>query len=70
MGAFYTEHDAGNLRVGFATALGTKSTASVGLPPTEPTPAINSLWHYIRIIFGVIESIIGVLKSVLSIFGL
>ena len=37
MGAFYTEFDASNARVGFAKAKGTMSIIKVELPPTQPT---------------------------------
>ena len=67
MGAFYTEHDAGNFRVGLATAIKTKSFIKVGLPPTEPTPTSITIVEFIKkIIKGIVESI----RSIFGVFGL
>ena len=67
MGAFYTEHDAGNSRVGLATAIKTKSFIKVGLPPTEPTPTPNTILEFIK---KIIEGIVEFIKSILGVFGL
>jgi hypothetical protein len=37
MGAFYTEFDASEARVGFVKAKGKMSAIKVELPPTQPT---------------------------------
>jgi len=61
IGAFYTEFDAGNSRVGFATAIGTNSSIAEGLPPTESTPTTNFLLELLQ---KIVESIKDFFKSI------
>jgi hypothetical protein len=63
IGAFYTEFDAGNSRVGFAKAIGTNSTIVAGLPPTESTPTIISLLELLQ---NIVSSIMDFFKSIFS----
>ena len=59
MGAYYTEHDAGMLRVGFATAKDTKSTIIPGLrEPTESMHVVEAAFNSTKIIIpGVLPSL-------------
>ena len=76
MGAFYTEHDADNSRVGLATAKGTKSTITVGMPPTEPmepmttTSPNNDSNPILVLIEKIIEIITNLIKKILGMIGL
>ena len=75
MGAFYTIFDVGNSQIGLATAVGSKSTITVGMPPTEPpvqttTAPNNNSNPIIEFIMKIITNILNFLKSILSHIGL
>jgi hypothetical protein len=60
LGAFYTEFDADNKQIGFATAIGTKSTITTGLPPMRQNPILEFFQKIISIIVDFFKSIFGI----------
>ena len=76
IGAFYTEFDAENMRVGFATAVGTKS--SIGDTTTETMTTTttttkspdNPANTFVEILINLIKLLSKWIKSFLGLFGL
>ena len=64
IGAFYSEFDVGNSRVGFAVSVGSLSEIFDEEPTTSPFERV------IEILKKIIASIVGLFKRILSIFGL
>jgi hypothetical protein len=62
LGAFYTEFDAENKQIGFATAIGTKSTITNGPPPAEQNTILEFLQKIISIIIDFFKSIFGIFR--------
>ena len=74
MGAFYTEFDMGNLRVGFAMSTGTHSQIIPGYPMTRTsstttTPSNTNNGGLIQFLKSILARIINLIKSILGIFG-